>query len=271
MENSSRKERSRTIYNKDMSIIIYSCWKNRDMWEVFSILFNKYWKDCPFKIVLVTDKYTEQNKKYIFDDIVVLDDTWGRMIKLAIEKVVTPYVMLWMDDYLICDYVSDNEILKQLARMKESHAANFRLTESPRCQGIYKGRQNVGYYEPGRAYSVSTQVGIWNVKILKDSIKDNWSAWDFERIGSLNRIFEDNPILVSLDYEFPYEEGVRHGKWMEQGVKLCKRNGIVLDKKKRPIMSNWEMAKIYFKGAILDINPTFIVKIQNRIKTVLGK
>ena len=265
MENSCRWKKSRTVCNEEMSIIIYSCWKNRDMWEIFSILFNKYWKDCPFKIVLVTDKYTEQNKRYVFDDIVVLDDTWGRMIKFAIERTATPYVMLWMDDYLICDYVSNDEVLRQLVRMQESNAVNLRLTESPRCQGAYRGSTAIGYYESGMAYSISTQVGIWNAELLKYSIKDEWSAWDFERIGSLKRIFYDSPILVSLDYEFPYEEGVRQGKWMEQGVKLCKRNGIVLDKRKRPIMSNWEMAKVYFKGAILDINPTLIVRLQNII------
>ncbi len=70
-------------------------------------------------------------------------------------------------------------------------------------------------------------------------------------------------ILVALDYEFPYEEGVRKGKWMQQGAKLCRRNGIKLDTKVRPIMTNLEMAKIYFQGAVIDWNGTLVLQIQN--------
>lgn len=68
---------------------------------------------------------------------------------------------------------------------------------------------------------------------------------------------------MALDYEFPYEEGVRKGRWMQQGAKLCRRNGIKLDTNIRPVLSNLEMAKIYFLGAILDWNATRVVKIQN--------
>ena len=79
----------------------------------------------------------------------------------------------------------------------------------------------------------------------------------------MQKEFLEQPVLVSLDYVFPYEEGVRKGKWMVAGAKLCQRNGIKLDTNVRPIMTNGEMAKIYAQGAILDWNPTFIVKIQN--------
>lgn len=247
----------------ELSIIIYSCWKNRDMWEVFSILFSKYWSNCPYKVILATDKYKETGKKYVFDEIVKYDDTWAKMIKNAINIANTPYVMLWMDDYLLCDYISNEDIEKQLSRAKYYNAANFRLIESPKCAGVYNGIGDIGYYKQGEAYSLDTQVGIWDCYFLKNFIKDEWSAWDYERIGSLEKDKFEQPILVSLDYEFPYEEGVRQGRWMIQGAKLCKRNGIKIDTKVRPIMSNKDMARIYLKGAILDVNPTLVVKIQN--------
>ena len=64
-----------------LSIIIYSCWKNRDMWEVFSQLFQKYWKNCPYQVLLVTDEYHETDKQSVFTKIIQNDDTWARMIK----------------------------------------------------------------------------------------------------------------------------------------------------------------------------------------------
>lgn len=249
--------------SEQLSIIIYSCWKNRDMWDIFSILFRKYWNDCPYQVILVTDELHQTDNTYVFTKIVEKDATWALMIKEAIKQAGTPYVMLWMDDYLLCDHVINEDIEAQLERAIRFHAGNLRLIEAPVCSGKYEKQENIGYYERGEAYSLSTQVGIWDVSFLNMVMRDKWSAWEFERIASLQKICEEQPVLVSLDYMFPYEEGVRKGKWMVAGANLCRRNGINLDTKVRPIMSNKEMAKIYAQGAILDWNPTLVVKIQN--------
>lgn len=258
-----------------LSIIIYSCWKNRDMWGIFSKLFRKYWKDCPYQVILVTDMYHETDVQYAFTKIVQIDDTWAKMIKKAINEAQTPYVSLWMDDYLLCDYVNNEDIEKQLERAIKYHAANMRLIESPACHGHWERHKNIGYYKRGKAYSFATQIGIWDSSFLNRTVKDEWSAWDFERIASLEKAGDQaqdkQPILVALDYEFPYEEGVRKGRWMQQGAKLCRRNGIKLDTKVRPVMTNMEMAKIYFQGAVLDWNGTFVVKVQNLLSRRKGK
>ncbi len=251
--------------DKEMSLIIYSCWKNRDMWNVFSILFKKYWPDCPYKILLVTDAYHDEGLEYVFDEIVIRDSTWAVMIKEAVCREETKYVMLWMDDYLLCDYVSNHEIKKQLLKAQKYHAGNLRLIESPICSGFYKNDKNTGYYKKGEAYCLSTQAGIWDRNFLLRVIRDEWSAWEFERLASVNKKMPEQPLLVSLDYVLPYEEGVRRGRWMRGGVNLCRRNGIYIDPEIRPVMTNMEMAVIYFLGAVLDWNPLLIVKIQNLI------
>lgn len=253
-----------------LSIIVYSCWKNRDMWKIFSQLFRKFWRDCPFQIILVTDQYQQTQDQYVFTKIVQIDDTWAKMIKAGISEAQTPYVSLWMDDYLLCDYVENKDIEKQLERAIKYNAANLRLIESPVCHAHWQRHKNIGYYKRGMAYSFATQIGIWDSSFLKKTLKNKWSAWDFERIASLEKgngqLEYEQPILVALDYEFPYEEGVRKGKWMQQGAKLCRRNGIILDTKVRPVMTNLEMAKIYFQGAVLDWNGTFVVRVQNMMK-----
>ncbi len=250
--------------SRELSILVYSCWKNSDMWNIFLTLFNKYWPNCDFKMILLTD-YLGDTKYYDrFDEIVVLDSNWHDMVIAGIKKAKTDYVMLFMDDYLICDYIKNDDIMKYLKFAREYDVANIRLMESPTIKAApYTVDSKFSYYEPGTAYSFSTQVGIWNSEFLTKNIKSNWSAWDFERIGSIQVKDNKHPLLAPLDYTFPYEEGVRRGKWMDNGVRLCKRNNIKLDFEKRPAMTNFELSWIYFKGALLEINPNFIVKIQN--------
>ncbi len=257
--------------NADMAILVYSCWKNRDMWRIFLKLFRKYWQNCPYRLILLTDKYNGKGEAYDFDDIVVCDSNWHDMIMAGIECAGTEYIMLWMDDYLLCDYIQNEDIAYYVEKARKHHAANLRLAESPTIPSkVFEGDRELNCYKPGTAYSFSTQVGIWNVDFLKKNMKEDWSAWDFERKGSLEVKDYAYPLLAARNYTFPYEEGVRRGKWMDNGIRLCQRNNIRLDFKKRKPMSSFELAWIYLKGGILGLNPTFIVKVQNFFQRLKG-
>lgn len=254
--------------SKKLSILVYSCWKNRDMWEVFSVLFKKYWDDCYYNVILITDHYNNREET-LFDKVVEKDGNWYSMIMEGIVCADTPYIMLWMDDYLLCDYVRNDDIEKYLDIVQKYNAANLRLIESPSIPVKRFGKNNqLGYYEPGTAYSMCTQVGIWDIRFLKKHIKKEWSAWDFERKGSIEIKDYSQPLLSTRGYTFPYEEGVRKGKWMDNGVRLCQRNNISLDFSKRNKMSSFALAWIYFKGGLLELNPTFVVKVQNIIARI---
>lgn len=255
--------------NTILSILVYSCWKNSDMWDIFIRLFNKYWDNCMYKLVLLTDKVDNYEDKYGFDEIVVLDSNWKDMISAGIDAVKTEYVMLWMDDYLLCDYVKNEDIDFYLKVARKYSAANVRLLESPSIVAkTFEKDERLNCYAPGTAYSISTQVGIWNVELLKEYISNYQTPWEFERKGSIEIKDTTHPLLAPKHYVFPYEEGVRRGKWMDNGVRLCKRNNIPLDFSRRPQMSSFELAWIYFKGGILEMNPSLIVKVQNYCNTV---
>ena len=252
--------------NNQLAIMVYSCWHNSKMWEIFLKLFRKFWNDCNYKLILLTDKCEKEYVEYDFDEIVELDSSWEKMIMKGLEIANTPYVMLWMDDYLLCDYVKNKDIEFYLECAKKYNVANIRLIESSIIPSeTYIEDEQFNFYEPGTAYSMSTQIGIWDVDFLKENIKSDWSAWEFERRGSIEICDYEHPLLAPKNYTFPYEEGVRKGKWMSAGVNLCKRNGIDIAVTGKPVMSSMEMAWIYFKGAILELNPTLVVRIQNFI------
>ena len=62
---------------------------------------------------------------------------------------------------------------------------------------------------------------------------------------------------------FPFEDVVHKGRWEVHGVRLCDRNDIDIDYSRRKQMTDLMMAKEYLKGAILKINPTLVLRIQN--------
>lgn len=87
--------------SKDLAILSYSCQKNADMWNVFLTLFKKYWPDCQYQLILLTDKRAGGSAEAFAQD------------------------------------------------------------------------KELNFYQPGTAYSFSTQVGIWSVDCLKQYVKKN--------------------------------------------------------------------------------------------------
>ena len=187
------------------------------------------------------------------------------MILTALKTVNTPYVMLFMDDYLLTSMVNNADIEDALGVIRMEHAANLRMcfTNLIKAQP-YEKNARCGCFLPGTAYALSTHVGIWDASFLMKIVKPGWSAWDFERVGSMEIKKFGQPVLLLNDYVFPYVEGVRKGRWLPEGIDVCKKNEIELDYTVRPKMSWKENLIIHFKGVIIKMNPNLVLSIQNK-------
>ncbi len=251
------------IKNEELSILVYSCYKNRDMWRYFSYFFRKYYPDCEFKIVLVTD-FFEREDEYVFDKVVIVDESWSNMIKKAIYECGSPYIMLFMDDYFLNASVSNSDIEQILTDMKTYGAVNIRMTKVPFSRYMTFG-ENMDYkhVKPGTAYSLCTQPGIWSSQFFVESVDDGISAWYFERNCSMEYCADSLLILECTKYRLPYIEAVRKGRWMNEGIRLLKKHDLVLDYSNRKKMSIIDNVIKNAKGIILLIAPDFIQNIQN--------
>lgn len=251
----------------ELSILVYSCYRNRDMWRYFSASVAKYWPDRIYRIVLVTDKY-EESKDWSFDDVIQNDSDWSDMIANAVKETRSPFVMLFMDDYLLTERVDGRDIAHGIAVARSTDAMCVRLLgeDDGKLVGRYDGDDNLSYYPLKSPYCLSTHPCIWNSQYLYDYIHGKgWSAWDFERIGSMEYDDLNHPVVIIREYRFPYIEAVRNGKWLYVGVKWCKKNGIPIDYDSRPRFSIAGWCIIDFKGLLLRLFPNTIVKIQNRL------
>lgn len=254
-----------TNTKNELSIIVASCDIYSDLWRPFSILFNKYWGDCPYELLLVTESEVPDKEQYVFDTVVACGKGMGWADRLAacLDRVKTPYVILLCDDYLLCDRVDTEKIEQLLELAKKYHAGNLRMIQSPEHSRVFSESEGLGEYEKGTAYCIATQAGIWDVSFLKPLARGYNSIWEFERLGSFKCVDSEQPILGTKWLTFPFEDAVHKGKWEEAGIRLCSRNGVAIDFSRRGKMSHLEVVKKNLKGAILFANPTLIVKIQN--------
>ena len=250
--------------NSDCTILVASCDAYADVLAHFETFFAKFWPDCPFAAVLVTE--TERSSNGIFSRQVACGRgmSWSAMLVKALDTIHTPFVVLMMDDYFLSEKVDTAHFLRRLDDAKRLNAASLRLIPSP---ATYRSiDETFGVYAPNTAYCVSCQVSIWARDFIRGIASATTSAWEFERRGSFMCGGEKRPFLVTRKKEFPFIDAVHKGCWEKFAVGLCAKNGVALDFSRRPPPPLKKRMVEFLKAAAFKIFPiNWIVKVQNAV------
>lgn len=254
----------------DCTVIACSCDKYADLLGPFLTLFRKFWSDCPFELVLITESEPALAGPERFDRTIGCGSglRWPQILARALDRISTPYVLMLLDDYFLCGKVDSAQILRRLEDMKRFQAANLRLIPNPKPSAFNTvGRKGDLYeYRKNTAYCIATQTGFWDRGFLKHLAESVACIWDFERCGSFLVADDPRPLLVTPTKEFPFLDTVHKGYWEKFGIACLKDNGIAYDFTKRGLPPLSIRLKEFLKGVIFRIVPTtWLVRVQNRL------
>ena len=250
--------------NSQCTILVASCDAYADVLGHFETLFSKFWPDCPFDTVLVTETRREQDRFFTRQVACGKGMDWSAMLVKALDSIATDRVALLMDDYYLSERVDTPRFLARLADARRLGAASLRLIPNPGC--FRRFDDEFGAYAPGTAYCVSCQVSIWDKGFLRSIAAQTTSAWEFERRGSYLCGGEERPMLVTRRREFPFVDAVHKGCWERFAVKLCEDNGIAIDFSRRPLPSFRRRISEAIKALVFHAFPKdWIVRTQNAL------
>lgn len=254
-----------SMKNSDCTVLVASCDAYLDVVGPHVALRRKFWPDCPFETVLVTETLPAAG----FDRVVLTGKgkCWCEMLVEALDRIATPYVLLMMDDYFLVRPVDTAQFLRRLEQAKAFDAANLRLNPNPPGRMPFgSGEDRLFAFPKNVAYCVTCQAGIWNRGYLRGLAVRNRSAWEFERLGSFMLAGETRPLLVTPTREFPFVDAVHKGYWEPWGVRALKENGIAYDFSKRSTPPLGIRMREAAKALVFALFPwTLIVRIQNAL------
>ena len=248
----------------DCAVIVASCDAYGDVLEHFAALKLKFWPDCPFETLLVTE--TAPAPSSAFDRVVACGGgtNWAQRLVMALETVSAPYVLMLCDDYLLEAPVDTPLVLRRLDKARELDAANLRLIPNPR-RGMPRD-DGLMEYPKNTAYCISTLAGIWNREFLQGLARGAASIWEFERYGSFAVGGERRALLATRTREFPFVDAVHKGHWEKAGVKVCRENGLEVNLAKRGMPPLSVRIVEAFKALVFAVVPnTLIVRVQNAL------
>ena len=230
---------------RDLTIFVNTSDNFEDCWIPFFLLFQRYWPNCPFPIVLNTE-----TKEFRFDSLdihcskVAVGETrrltWSECLARGLDAIETPYILYLQEDYFLEGPVREDLINTFLAEMRAGRADVIRLME---CGGAgpWHPSQNPLLWEVDRhaKYRISLQAGLWRKSTLRSHVRLHESPWQLEAFGSA-RAWRKNEKVLCVNRDrfskpdseiFPYQAtGVVSGQWEREIVEpLFARHGIDMD------------------------------------------
>ena len=257
---------SEDMKNSDCTVIVCSCDKYADLLSPFMQLWRRFWPDCPFETVLVTET---DPRVPGFDRVVACGrgGSWCDNLCRALREMDAPHVLMLMDDYFLESPVDTGLFMRRLVDARRFDAASVRLNPNPSGRAPWP-ESDLMEMPKNVAYCVSCQASIWNREFLLGLAQRNKSAWEFERRGSFMVGDERRPLLVTPAKEFPFVDAVHKGHWEPWGVSLCREQGVDISGSARTLPPLGVKIVEWLKGLAFRVIPwNWIVRIQNATGT----
>lgn len=247
-----------------LSVCIVTCNKNFDLWQNNKVLFERYWSDHP-DIFVVTDEDNIKGSK-LFKNFLHVNSNFSYRLLHALNGINSKYVLVTLDDYLLCEHISNNYISKLLYLMDRYNLTYLRLFNRAKInKWLDKKNKLKRLTLKKEAYEVNLYPSIWRKDDLIKLIKQDENPWKFEvRLNRRCRELNYNCAWVDDKNVYPFIDTIRKAKYLRRAYRFLKRKKLYINDS-RSIRTIRETISLYFRTIISRYSPTFVKRILKKI------
>lgn len=217
----------------NISLVILSCDKYNDTWEIFWKLKNKYWKDCPYKVYIATE-----NKTCSYFNTIKTQGSWTKRARDTLQKIDTKYVLVMMDDFFIRNKVDQGRLNTIESHFKDNVAC-FDLQQPYSTQIEESDLEGFKIKSGDCTYKCSCQPALWDRLKLIELLSGDKSPWEWELYTTSPYIHYINSGDLIIDIGFHNKEfSITQGKWSKEIIPFFKSENIDIDYTKRGFYGN---------------------------------
>lgn len=175
-----------------IGVVISSCDKYSYLWDIQMQFFEKYWRDCPYDIYLISDNKTydyEQKKLKINTFLSAKSNPnpkdWSDNLLRFLNVCKYDYILYLQDDYIFYENIDTNRFETLLNFVVKSQINYVRFYTAPKGDGeSISVSKNIYIKEitNGSQWRHSLMAAIWKKETLRTILQENpnISPWQFE-------------------------------------------------------------------------------------------
>lgn len=235
-------------HDNDITLLVVSCDSYGDLWLPYFYTFFKYWPDCPYPILLGSNEkeYSDPRVKMIK---IGPDKDYSSNLLAMLENVKTPWLILWIEDFLLSSKIDTDRILNLVNQAQKNQVGYLKLAANTPWAYTNDKKQEIGPIPKGVKYRSGIGLALWKKETLKRLLTPGESAWQIERFGShrSNSFIEPFYALSTNTISNPpikYKNSVIKGSWNLGVLPFLKREGLENCIPNRPKQSLWSFLYI---------------------------
>lgn len=252
----------------NVTIVFCSCDAYSDLWENFFRLLKKYWPEYDGEIILNTEskEFHHGGMKISKPLNCSKDVSWSDRLSLSLQRVKTPYVLIFLDDYYLKENVNHGNFLKSLEYMKtHQDIVSITYLKEPGTKKEVHDLEGFMRRTQFALYKITGHITLYRTDYLKKILKKNESAWEFEVNGTIRSWLKKGKFLCPIDNNnpiFPYDFGllVTRGKYLKPVKEYFEDKQGCVFSNIRPVMEEW----------IPKSNGSIVVKIKYLVKGLIS-
>jgi len=255
----------------DLSILVLSYDKYKDLWPVFNHYFEAYWGDCPFPAYILTNEETFRGPRIVSLSTGPRDPDvgWSDSLISGLSQINTKFVLFLHEDTLPTSSFRNDIIISTMSFLEKVGGTCVKLRRGrfPFPLSPVPNEPAMGRLSTRLPYRNGLYISIWDrLKLLKH-LKPGESAWDFETKANSRTECDEEFYSVREDH-FKFIHVVSKGRWVRSAYHqvLTEIPGY---KASRPVMSarDESLMNAYFaaRGLFLE---TFGVRVFKAIHKV---
>lgn len=215
-----------------MKILVLSCDKNEDIFEVFHHYIEKHWKNHP-EIIYATESIINPYYKTICKNYAL--DKWSKRIRETLKEIDDNKILIMIDDCFIRKEV-DKERIKYASDNLKGNIAMFNFEKSFDSNDKESDIDGFKLRPKGSAYELSLMCGLWDKDKLIDILEGEHNPWEIEYnqdTKGYDYYINSGDYIIDWGYKTWYPVGLFKGKWCKETVEFLKSEGIEIDYERR--------------------------------------
>lgn len=225
--------------NNNVAILISSYDGFSELWHPLEESYNKYWPDNPYTVYIATNHLSPDLKTFKVLKI-GNEKSWSDNIIKCLDRIEEDYVILSHVDLFLCKKIDTDLVRHFVNETIKNNWDYLRLHPSPKPEEIVSDK--IGRILPDSRYRASTVFPIFKKSTFLDLLDENESAWQFEINASIRSNKYPN-FYSSRVPVTPYLNAIVKGKWVRSAYYTLKKEGMISDPGRYPIMSRVEELK----------------------------
>jgi len=189
----------------------------------------KYWPDCPYPLVFITNQLESPCGKTI--KVGSINNFYQKMV-LALEQIETPFILFMHEDYWIKDFVCTDNIKYYVSLLRQEIAEYIRLIPMPPPDRDFPLDNRLGIINTNSEYRVSFMASLWRVSTLQNLMDPALSLWEHEKYGTrLSASYGERFLSVKKrSYGIDYvATAISNRRWSKAAYEYVEKEGLFVD------------------------------------------